>query len=226
MSGPTWDNDEPEDVACIGANSSALLSTLVSTTTMRVLPRLGDALAWHQQLYAGCTIPVPGYVGHFRGDASVPELIDYEVGIGSTQPDGWPDRVGVFAADLAPQLAAFETSVHAALSTLDPHLPAGSAPTTVGELAQVVQLSAVIHGEWIRLHPFANGNGRTARVWAAFVALRYGLPVFVTLKPRPHDVAYAAASRESMGRPPSFVGNHEPAVSVFGHLLTLSLLPP
>lgn len=225
MSGPAWDYDAPTDLTRIGANSSALLSTIAGAAPSRDLPMLGDALAWHQQLYAGCSVPVSGYLGHFRGDPAVPELTDYEVGIGPNQPDGFPDRVGVFAADLAPQLAGFETSVHAALSTLDPHLPTGSAPTTVTELAQVVELSAVIHSEWIRLHPFVNGNGRTARVWAAFVALRYSLPVFVTLKPRPHDVAYAAASRESMGRPPSFVGNHEPAVSVFGHLLTLSLLP-
>ena len=64
-------------------------------------------------------------------------------------------------------------------------------------------VTAAIHGEWVRIHPFANGNARTARVWAAWIALRYGLPVFVTVKPRPNDAAYAQAAFASMGSSPT-----------------------
>jgi len=95
----------------------------------------------------------------------------------------------------------------------------------VDELDAVVGLTARVHGEWVRLHPFANGNGRIARVWAAWLALRYSLPVFVTVKPRPGDLAYARAARDSMGRPPDFTGDHSTATAVFAHLLTLTLLP-
>jgi hypothetical protein len=94
----------------------------------------------------------------------------------------------------------------AALAQLDSALPVGRRPRTVDELEAVMRLIALIHGEWVRLHPFANGNARTARLLAAFIALRYSLPVFVSIKPRPDDVTYARASKASMGRPPNVLG--------------------
>lgn len=36
------------------------------------------------------------------------------------------------------------------------------------------ELAAVVHGEWVRIHPYANGNGRIAGTWANWVATRYG----------------------------------------------------
>lgn len=67
------------------------------------------------------------------------------------------------------------------------------------ELFAVVELSAGAHGEWIRIHHYANGNGRTARLWANWVAVRYGLPSFVRIKPRPGGLLYAQAAQSSMG---------------------------
>jgi Fic family protein len=61
----------------------------------------------------------------------------------------------------------------------------------------------------VRIHPFANGNGRTAREWANWAAMRYGLPPFVRLRPRPKGLAYAAAAHASMR------GDHAPAIGVF-----------
>ena len=77
------------------------------------------------------------------------------------------------------------------------------------QLHAVLTLCAVLHGEWVRIHPFANGNGRSARVWANWAALRYGLPPFVRLRPRPEGLAYAAAGHASMA------GEHTLAVGVF-----------
>ncbi len=108
---------------------------------------------------------------------------------------------------------------------MDGRIPVGRRPGSVDELQMVVEMAALAHGEWIRLHPFANGNGRTARVWVAFACLRYSLPVFLVLKPRTPDLAYARAGRDSMGRPPDFAGDHTTTMAVFAHLLALSLLP-
>lgn len=222
--GPVWNDDDPADLPIIEANAAALVHAMHADAAARAIPTADTVLEWHRELYAGCTVPVAEYVAHFRGDPDVPELVDYEVGVGPELPDGWPERVGVWSPELAGDLSAFFAGLAAALGRLDVALPHGTRPTTVDEVATVVRLVAAVHGEWVRLHPFANGNGRTARLLAAFIALRYSLPVFVTVKPRPDDVAYARASKASMGRPPDFVGDHSAATAVFGHLLTLTLL--
>lgn len=225
MSGPAWEQDDPGDYARIQTNVRALLDELQVSAGERRLPDRQELRRWHARLYQGCRVPVPGYVGHFRGDASVPELGEYEVGVGPEQPDGLPEKLGVWAADLDRELDQVLTGLHAALHWLDERLAVGKRPGTADELQMLVEMAALVHGEWIRLHPFANGNGRTARVWVAFICLRYRLPLFLALTPRTPDLAYARAARDSMGRPPHFTGDHTTTTAVFGHLLTLSLLP-
>lgn len=223
MPGPPWE-DDPADLASIEGNAGALVSSLRVGSAVRVLPTLTDVLGWHEKLYAGCRVPVAGYVGHLRGDASVPELTGYEVGVGPLLADGLPEKMGMPSTDVAAEVGSLLPAVHAALEHLDGMLPPGQRPRGVDELDAVVRLTAVVHGEWVRIHPFATGNGRTARTWAAFIALRYSLPVFVPAKPRPDDVAYARAGHDSMGRPPDFIGDHTTATAVFSHLLILALL--
>jgi fido (protein-threonine AMPylation protein) len=190
------------------------------------MPTADDLREWHRMLYANCNVPVACYVGNFRGDSAYPELVDYEVGVGSLLTDGLPECVGVWASDVASELGLFFRNLQAALGTLDQVVTSGTIPGTADVLGEVVGLSAAVHGEWIRIHPFVNGNGRTARFLVAGISLRYGLPIYLTLKPRPFDVAYARASKRSMDRPPHFIGSHDEARSVFAHLLSLSLLSP
>jgi fido (protein-threonine AMPylation protein) len=223
--GPDWSDDRASDLPRIEANCGRLVHDLHREAAGRLRYGLDEARDWHRRIYAGCVVPVPGYVGNVRGDPGHAELLDDEVGVGPLQPDGYPRGVGVWAADLAHQLVVFEQGVARAFATADAALPTGRRPATVDELHAVVALAAELHGEWIRLHPFANGNGRTARVWAAVVALRYDLPVFARVRPRPDDVAYARAARASMGPPPDFRGDHSATVVVFSHLLALALLP-
>jgi fido (protein-threonine AMPylation protein) len=223
--GPNWADDDPAEAPLIAGNCADLLRDLAVTAAQRPPPTLFDVRQWHRRIYAGCVPPLACYVGNFRGDARYAELVDFEVGIGTPMPDGLPEKVGVWARDLQPLLDAFEQGLQRAVAVLDTALPVGQPPATVDELDSVVRLAAEVHGEWLRLHPFANGNGPTARVWAASLALRYALPVFVQLKPRPDDVAYVRAAKRSMGRPPDFRGHHQEAFAVFAHMLTLSLLP-
>lgn len=225
MTGPFWEADDPGDAGRIQTNIRALLEELQATAVERRFPDQTGLAGWHTRLYDGCRVPAPGYLGHYRGDPQVPALVEYEVGIGPDQPDGLPERMGVWSDDLGAELDRVLTGLHAALRWVDDRLPVGRRPATVDELQLVIEMTALAHGEWVRLHPFANGNGRTARLWVAFICLRYGLPVFLSLKPRTPDLGYARAARESMGRPPDFVGDRTASIAVFGHLLTLSLLP-
>lgn len=225
MPGPNWSEDDTGDAERIAANVTVALGDAAGLARVRSALSAADLQRWHRSVYAGCNVPSAAYVGAFRGQPH-PYLADYEVGIGAVLADGLPERVGVWAADVAAAVADFVQRLNTALEVLDGAVRPGTHPTTADVLREVVDVSAIAHGEWVRIHPFVNGSGRTARLLAGHIALRYGLPVFVTLKPRPADVAYARAARASMGRPPDFRGDHAEAAAVFGHLLSLKLLGP
>ena len=106
------------------------------------------------------------------------------------------------------ELRSFEESLQAAIEVLDERIPEGETPTEE-TLLQVLALCGWVHAEWVRIHPFANGNGRTARLWANFIAMRYGLAPFVRLRPRPDMVEYAAAAQHAMR------GNPQPTMRLF-----------
>lgn len=226
MAGPGWSDDQPGDQTRIAANCGRLLVEIRAAAQAHQTPTAAETKRWHAAIYEGCAVPAAAYVGNFRGDAHYRDLTDYEVGVGPTLADGYPERMGLWAGDVAAEVDLFFDRLQLAFAALDHHLAVGARPHTVDLLHETVALTAVVHGEWIRIHPFVNGNGRTARLWAAYVSLRYGLPVYVALKPRPADVAYARAAKASMGRPPDFAGDHKESIAVFAHLLTLALLPP
>lgn len=116
-------------------------------------------------------------------------------------------------ANAAVELSRFEGAVQSAVAGLDAVIPVGAQPSNESQLRSVLTLCALTHGEWVRIHPFANGNGRTARLWANWCALRYGIRAFVRLKPRPDGPMYASAAALSMA------GDHGPMVLVFKDML-------
>jgi hypothetical protein len=140
------------------------------------------------------------YVGAFRGE---PGLENIQVRIG--------DAYGTPPANVAEQLKRFEEVLQTIVAELDKHLLIGN-ELNADELAAVIDLCAWTHAEWVRIHPLANGNGRTARVWANFLAMRYGLPPFVRLRPRP-DSGYEDAAAKAMR------GDWEPTAVAFQRLL-------
>ena len=123
-------------------------------------------------------------------------------------------RYGVEPFAVAAALSEFAATLNVAITELDRSIPNDAA--SEDELAAVLALCAWAHAEWVRIHPFANGNGRTARLWANFVAMRYGLPPFVTLRPRPGD-DYGSASAAAMD------GDWRPTERVFRALLREAL---
>ena len=137
------------------------------------MPTREELCRWHARLYAGCDVPVAGYVGHFRGDPAVRELVDYEVGLGAPLKDGNLEKMGVWANRVNEEMAAVLAGLHAVFAELDARLPVGQPPGTADEILQVISFAALAHGECLRVHPFANGNGRIARLLVAFICLRY-----------------------------------------------------
>lgn len=188
-----WNEDDPRDRARIARNAKDALTHVAAHARNRdtfTWPQIQD---WHRILFDGCTVPVDYYVGQVRdSDTRYPELIDYEVRVGAHR--------GVPSVHVSAEVLQFATRVQTAAGRLDAIIPRGARPTTAGQLQSVLELAAVAHGEIVRIHPFANGNGRTARLISNAVLLRYGLPAFLRLTPRPSATEYAAAAQDSMRR--------------------------
>jgi Fic/DOC family len=193
---PNCDEDSPE----LRRNLSKVLDEIVRSAQRREFPTLASAKRWQSLLMKSPTVPNARFVGAFRGEPGL-EKIQVRVGV----------HYGVDAAEVAAELAEFERKLHALLRELDTMLPTGQEPDA-DQLAAVVDLCAWVHAEWVRIHPFANGNGRTARLWANFIAIRYGLPPFIRLRPRP-NYSYGEGSAKAMH------GEWKPTAAVFRRLL-------
>lgn len=187
-----------------------MLTTILRLAPRRLPPTAALAQDWNRAAYSGVPLPVAYYAGEIRdSDPAFPELDGYEVVVGR--------QLGAPSSDVPLALTAFETRLRRAVDALDRRARAGAFPETRGQLVAVLRLAAVAHGEWVRIHPFANGNGRTARLWANWCGVRYGLPPFVRLHPRPEGSEYALAAEASMA------GDHRPMTTVLARTLTAHL---
>jgi Fic/DOC family len=191
-----WDASSPK----LRQNLVNVLDEITRQAPQRQIPTKELARHWQRSFMEGLKAE-PRYVGAFRGE---PGLERTGVRIGR--------YYGVSAKEVAGELAKFEKTLQRAVARLDAALPAGK-KLNRDEVAAVLDLCAWTHAEWIRIHPFANGNGRTARLWANFLAImRYGLPPFVRLRPRPDD-DYGNAGGSAMQ------GDWKPAELAFRRLL-------
>lgn len=187
--------DWEEDSERLRANIVRALSRARDRALQRNTPTLDDARSGHLQIMRGLAAPV-GVIGRFRGE---PGLEDYDVAVGR--------HAGVASGEVANALRTFEERLQKAVALLDAWIKPEAALTTE-QLSAVLDLCAWAHSEWVRIHPFANGNGRTARLWANALAMRYGLRPFVPVRPRPGK-DYAVACATAMD------GDWRPAARVF-----------
>ncbi|MEO7295567.1 MAG: Fic family protein [Candidatus Limnocylindria bacterium] len=205
-----WNGDDPGTIPLIVANIQALWPGIEAAASSRPPPTLDLILEWHRPMYAGVAVPEAEYVGQVRdSDERFQCLIDYEVGVGG--------MAGTPASEVPDALDRFIGATTAITGALDAAVPLGSVPHRHREVAAIIRLCAHAHGEWVRIHPFTNGNGRTARILANWLAVRYGLPPFVRIKPRPDDLVDAGAAALSMR------GEHRATEALFTGLLGQAL---
>jgi hypothetical protein len=195
-----WDADSPR----LRRNLINVLRDARDRAVRRDLPTVEDARRCQRDSMAGLDAPERKYVGRFRGE---PGLESTRVWIGG--------REGVAPADVAAELAAFERTLQRVVVVLDARYPRGRDLDPDG-LAAVIDVCAWAHAEWVRIHPFANGNGRTARIWANALLMRYGLPPAVRLRPRP-DGGYGLAGVAAMD------GDWRPTAAIFRTMLDEAL---
>jgi len=178
-----WDKDSPR----LRANLAKVLREIRDSALRRDLPSIDSAREWQRSSMEGLDVPDPNYVGRYRGEKGIENV---RVWIGTYE--------GAVPGKVAGQLKEFENRLQRTLAALDKLYPSG-APLDGDGLSAVIDLAAWAHAEWVRIHPFANGNGRTARMWANAIFMRYGLDPVVRIRPRP-DGGYGAASAQAMHR--------------------------
>ncbi len=163
----------------IQTNLDRLLPDIRTSGERRDPVSLNLVKDWHTRMLDGIPVAEPAVAGGFRGSGPPRgTLRTCSVIVGRTRLPGAAAgqvraRTREFARELTQRVAVLDGHVA-------PKTPAGDEQEGV-----VLELLAWAHGEWIRIHPFANGNGRTARAWVLWGSVRYGLPVFLTLRPRP-----------------------------------------
>jgi Fic family protein len=193
---PSWDEDSPQ----LRKNLAQVLAEIVREAQQRKPPTVDSAKRWQALFMKNLMVPDARFIGAFRGESGLENL---QIRVGA--------YYGVDAAEVAEELVQFETKLRALVKELDSMLPTGQEPNA-DQLAAVLDLCAWAHAEWVRIHPFANGNGRVARLWANCLAMRYGLPPFIRLRPRPKS-GYAESGARAMQR------DWKPTAAVFRRLL-------
>jgi len=196
-----WDDDTPQ----LRDNLARIFRRVRDAALRREPLDTEVARGWHVDFLQGLVPPDPNLVGRFRGETGLEE---YNVEVG--------DLPGAWAADVSAELTEFNRKLQRAIAEMDQMIEPGQ-DLDSDDVAAVLTLCAWAHSEWIRIHPFANGNGRTARLWANCIAMRYGLPPFLRLRPRPSG-GYGRASAAAMR------GDWRPTVALFRQMYVDSLL--
>lgn len=197
MAAPHWDANSRR----LRKNLFKVQERVIAEADRRAAPHVDMARQWHTMAMEGLDADGdPSLIGNFRGEPGLEDVIVHIGGIAGALPE-----------DVAAELQKFEATFQSVIAQLDKRYPT-TADLDVDGFRGAVDIAAWAHSEWVRIHPFANGNGRTARAWANFVLARYGIAPVIALRPRPGG-AYGAACAMAMR------GDREPMAAVFMSLI-------
>lgn len=165
--------DRDDDSSQLRPNLTHVLRSARDDACRRQLPSLETARRWPVEIMQGLDLPDPKHAGAFRGESGLEQV---QVRIGG--------HYGTPARQVATELQGFESVLQRVVARLDELIPKDAVPDS-DQLAAIIEVCAWAHAEWVRIHPFANGNGRTARLWINSIAMRYRIPPSLSLRPRP-----------------------------------------
>lgn len=166
---PRWEYQEHPHRAAVPIRCEAILNRL-EKKTLPIDSSLRDSRPLHKEIFENLTPPTcPYFAGHYRGER-FKCLRHLEVMVASDP------RVGVKPALVAPQLANLLSNIlSSGLKALE---DAFKIPDETLSLAQktnyVVKFSCRLLNEFLRIHPYANGNGHIGRLIVWLVLVRFG----------------------------------------------------
>jgi len=189
---PEWKNEqEPLEKLDGVVKAAESVYEFIRRQNQKKLPvNHGHLKEWHRKLFKD-VVPVPYYAGNYRSTDLRHPCLNTEIQVNGVfgAPFGEvPSRMTRFSAFLEQQTTDTDTFVAAQKSA-------------ELKLKAAAQLAAFAAGQIISIHPFINGNGRTARLTADFFFNRYGFPMpFFISRPSALgvDAEYATASRDAM----------------------------
>lgn len=203
-----WNDSEssPEDTARGRVNRLAVLTSVIEHARSRRSLDAAEVATWHKGCFLGLSYVAKQdecFLGAYRG-SSHPRLRNLPVYIGGIEGCP-PGRVTHAVQEFFETLNA---RVIRLASKVDPDKDKDEQ-----QLRRVAVLAGWAHGEWVRIHPFANGSGRTARLITNWILVRFGLLPVVGVRPRPkHPYEPAAAA--------SMHGDHRKITAFIFDLLT------
>jgi len=182
---PPW-IEHPADFAVVNQNIAALDVQFQASKGHRESFSLNLVREWHREMHTGCChVPVAAYVGNFRGTTH-PYLEAYENQFGPF--------ISFQAADVPTAVLKVEAEIKNLLDRFD-LLMGNEAAATPSRLNNVIDAVVGPYVDWIRIHPFADGNGRTARLMVNWLFARYWQPlVFPGRPPVDRDSLVAATA--------------------------------
>jgi Fic family protein len=194
-----WDANSP----ALARNLQELGRSITTAAAARQPVSSAVIREWQALIMRGLVAAAGEPFGAYRGEAG---LEDYNVEVAG--------HFGTLAERVGAELVEFDRTLAERLDELDRTIRDEhfDEDLTADNVVAVIILCAWAHGEWVRIHPFPNGNGRTARVLVNSIAQRYGLPAFMRVRPRPGP-EYAVVATQSMA------GNWRAAVPLFMKLL-------
>lgn len=166
---PAWEyEDYPQYTQILGRQVPNLL-IMIGNGAIDTLATAIDTRHCHSYLFTGLTPSgCEYYAGHYRGE-NLRCLQYYRVGVQSDP------RVGIIPEYVLRRVAHLASQIETMLLAMD--TAQGVPDATVSQrqkLRDTVSLVCRFHVEFLTIHPYANGNGHTARVLLTVMLNRYG----------------------------------------------------
>ncbi|HEV2292448.1 MAG TPA: Fic family protein [Tepidisphaeraceae bacterium] len=184
---PPWDYDKlPSRQKILAEQANGVIED-VRAGRFDLLAMLADSRSVHDRLFSKLAPKGREYLaGHYRGER-FKCLQFYRVGIRSNP------MVGVEPRLVRTELSKFQQLAESAISRIDSiHKMRESDLPGEQKLLLTVQVGCRLFAEFLRIHPYADGNGHVGRVMLLAILARYRyFPVRFPLEPRPADPSYS-----------------------------------
>jgi fido (protein-threonine AMPylation protein) len=188
MSGcPKWDDDRPS-----AGQLQTFIDDLESCLAESVeicksgTPSAANLKKWHKKIFAKM-VPLYYYAGNFRQPDHKKKCLEKDVDVAGQR--GTPFRF------VPLHVENYEKKMHEQFQQLEKEWPRLSGAERVQRLAFAIAFGV---GQFIRIHPFLNGNGRISRIVWNSLMQKYELKKRIRIFPRPDGSEYSECMAASM----------------------------